>query len=58
MSTVYLLEQGIEVPLRVSFGIATFPEHATDVTSLLATADRELFSVKKKSRNAVRRYGR
>jgi diguanylate cyclase (GGDEF)-like protein len=58
ISTVYLLDQGIEVQLRVSFGIATFPEHATDVTNLLATADRELFSVKKKSKDAVGRYGR
>lgn len=58
ISTVYLLDQGIELQLRVSFGVTTFPEHATDVTSLLATADRELFSVKKKSKDAVGRYGR
>lgn len=53
MNTVYLLDQGIEVHLGVSFGIATFPEDATDLTNLLATADRELFSVKQKRKEAV-----
>jgi len=45
-STVYLLDQGIEVRLQVSFGIATFPEHASDLTSLLGRADHELFDMK------------
>jgi diguanylate cyclase (GGDEF)-like protein len=54
-STVYILDQGIEVQLEISFGIATFPDHATDLTSLLAIADRELFSVKEKSKDALGR---
>jgi diguanylate cyclase (GGDEF)-like protein len=57
-STVYILDQGIEVQLEISFGIATFPDHATDLTSLLATADRELFNVKEKSKDALGRYVR
>ena len=49
-STVYLLDQGIEVRLQVSFGIATFPEHASDLTNLLGTADRELFKMKEEGK--------
>ena len=56
MSTVYLLDQGIEVRLQVSFGIATFPEHASDVTSLLGRADRELFAMKEERKQAEGRY--
>jgi diguanylate cyclase (GGDEF)-like protein len=54
-STVYILDRGIEVQLATSFGIATFPDHATDLTGLLAIADRELFSVKEKSKDALGR---
>ena len=54
-STVYILDRGIEVQLVTSFGIATFPDHATDLTGLLAIADRELFSVKEKSKDALGR---
>ncbi len=57
-STVYTLDQGIEVQLAISFGIATFPDQANDLTSLLGTADRELFSVKEKSKDVLGRYGR
>ena len=57
-STVYTLDQGIEAQLEISFGIATFPDQANDLTSLLGIADRELFSVKVKSKDALGRYGR
>jgi diguanylate cyclase (GGDEF)-like protein len=57
-STVYILDQGIEAQLEISFGIATFPDQANDLTSLLGIADRELFSVKEKSKDALDRYGR
>jgi diguanylate cyclase (GGDEF)-like protein len=56
MSTVYLLDQGIEVRLRVSFGIATFPEDASDLTGLLGRADRELFAMKEERKQAEGRY--
>jgi len=55
-STVYLLDQGIEVRLQVSFGIATFPEDASDLTSLLGRADRELFAMKEERKQAEGRY--
>ena len=52
-NSVYLREQGLDVKLYASFGIGTFPEHAADVTGLLAVADRTLFSVKGKGKNAI-----
>ena len=55
--SVYLRDQGIEVRLQASFGIATFPDQAKDVRGLLGAADHALFAVKKNGRNAVRLYG-
>lgn len=52
-NTVYLREQGLDVKLYASFGIGTFPDHAADVTGLLAAADRILFTVKAKGKNAI-----
>jgi diguanylate cyclase (GGDEF)-like protein len=52
--TVYLSEHGHQVKLRASFGIATYPEDATNVTALLASADRAMFGVKKKGKDSVR----
>ncbi len=52
-ATTYLQEVGIALKLQASFGIATFPDHAVDMTGLLASADRALFAVKGKGKNAV-----
>jgi diguanylate cyclase (GGDEF)-like protein/PAS domain S-box-containing protein len=52
-NTLYLREQGLDVKLNASFGIGVFPDHAADVTGLLAAADRILFSVKGKGKNAI-----
>ena len=57
LKTVYLRGQGLEVRLKASFGIATFPDHADDMTGLLAAADRALFGGKEKGRDAVSFYG-
>jgi len=43
---VFLQDQGYEVFIRSSFGIATFPYHADNMTELLAKADHALFSAK------------
>ena len=51
--TFYLRELGLNVKLRASFGIGAFPDHAEDVTGLLAAADRALFAVKGKGKNAI-----
>jgi diguanylate cyclase (GGDEF)-like protein/PAS domain S-box-containing protein len=56
LETVYLREQGFAVRLKASFGIATFPDHAGDITGLLAAADKALFGVKEKGRDAVESY--
>ncbi|MFZ0132806.1 MAG: PAS domain S-box protein [Desulfobacterales bacterium] len=51
--TVYLTNQGFKVRLRASFGIATFPEDAADRTALLALADKAMFAIKKRGKNAI-----
>lgn len=52
--TVYLANHGHQVSLTASFGIATFPEDAGDVTGLLALADRAMFDVKEKGKDAIK----
>jgi diguanylate cyclase (GGDEF)-like protein/PAS domain S-box-containing protein len=56
LETVYLREQGFAVRLKASFGVATFPDHAGDMTGLLAAADKALFGVKEKGRDGVESY--
>ena len=51
--TVYLTSQGFKVRLSASFGIATFPEDAADRTALLALADKAMFAIKKRGKNAI-----
>jgi diguanylate cyclase (GGDEF)-like protein len=53
--TIYLAAAGQTVSLTMSLGVATFPEDAADVESLLAAADRALFAIKHAGRNAVGR---
>jgi diguanylate cyclase (GGDEF)-like protein len=52
--TLYLTSHGHEVKLKASFGIATFPVDAGNVTGLLALADRAMFRVKEEGKDAVR----
>jgi diguanylate cyclase (GGDEF)-like protein len=52
--TVYLSNHGHQVSLSASFGIATFPDDARDVTGLLALADRAMFDVKEKGKDAIK----
>lgn len=42
---------GFDVPLAVSIGIATFPEHADDLEGLLQAADQALYRSKGAGRN-------
>lgn len=51
--TIYLAEQGYKVHLSASFGVATFPEDAADRDALLALADKAMFAIKKRGKNAV-----
>jgi len=55
-ATSYLLDQGLGVRLTATFGIAMFPEDASDMTGLLASADTALFAGKKKGKDSIRVY--
>lgn len=54
LNTIYLptaVAQGVH--LKASFGVSTFPEDASDIEAMLATADKAMFEVKTKGKNAV-----
>jgi diguanylate cyclase (GGDEF)-like protein len=54
-NTDYLNSQGIQAKLNASVGIATFPDHASDLTGLLASADKALFEAKGSGKDTVRK---
>ena len=51
---VFLRDQGFDVSIRSSFGVATFPYHADDMTNLLATADQALFGAKNAGKDTIK----
>jgi diguanylate cyclase (GGDEF)-like protein len=51
---IFLRDQGFEISIRSSFGVATFPYHADDMTNLLATADQALFGAKGAGKDTVK----
>jgi diguanylate cyclase (GGDEF)-like protein/PAS domain S-box-containing protein len=51
---VFLRDQGFDVSIRSSFGVATFPYHADDMTNLLASADQALFGAKGAGKDTVK----
>jgi len=51
--TVYLSDRGHHVRLRASYGISTYPDDAVDMTHLLNMADKAMFNIKKKGKDAV-----
>jgi diguanylate cyclase (GGDEF)-like protein/PAS domain S-box-containing protein len=53
----YLAAQGLSVRLSASFGVASYPDDAHDLESLLALADHALFGVKHRGKNAVASAG-
>lgn len=55
-NTVFLSNQGRNVRLQASFGVATFPDHAEDAEALLAAADTALFEIKGTGKGAIGRY--
>ncbi len=48
---VQAMQIGIDIPLAVSIGTATFPDHADDLDSLLRAADQALYMSKGAGRN-------
>jgi diguanylate cyclase (GGDEF)-like protein len=55
-ASVYLQEQGKNVRLQASCGIATFPTHGDDAEALLNAADTALFEIKGTGKGAIGRY--
>lgn len=50
---VYLQDQGLNIQIKASFGVAVFPEDAADVTEILGLADRAMFHVKNSGKDSV-----
>ena len=53
---VFLRDQGLEIRIQSSFGIATFPYHADDMTNLLAAADHALFGAKGAGKDSIKSF--
>jgi GGDEF domain-containing protein len=53
LSTVYLPAVAQGLHLHASFGVATYPEDAVDITAMLAKADQAMFDIKVKGKNAI-----
>ena len=51
--TFYLATRGHKVSLQASYGVSTYPDDATDITGMLAQADRAMFEIKIKGKDAV-----
>jgi diguanylate cyclase (GGDEF)-like protein/PAS domain S-box-containing protein len=51
--TLYLQNNGINIHMSASFGIATYPDDADDREGLLALADKAMFRVKTRGKDAV-----
>lgn len=51
--TRYLASTGKTARLAASFGVATYPDDARDLESLLALGDQALFSVKRNGRDGI-----
>ncbi len=51
---VFLSDHGLDVHIESSFGIATFPKDADDMTNLLAAADQALFEAKGDGKNKIK----
>lgn len=51
--TLYLCNKGHRVAISASFGVATYPDDATDMERLLNLADAAMFRVKGEGKNCV-----
>ena len=48
-----ILEKGVPLQFTVSMGVATIVDHATNLDTLLARADKALYNAKTTGRNKV-----
>ncbi|MGH7337513.1 MAG: GGDEF domain-containing protein [Myxococcota bacterium] len=55
--THYLGSTGLTARLAASFGVATYPDDATDLETLLALGDQALFAVKDGGRDGIASAG-
>jgi diguanylate cyclase (GGDEF)-like protein len=55
--TAYLAATGRSVRLAASFGVATYPNDARDLESLLSLGDQALFAVKRGGRDGIAAAG-
>jgi diguanylate cyclase (GGDEF)-like protein len=55
--TPYILDQGIEIRLQASLGVATYPQDADNLHALIAAADQALFTVKATGKDGIGRVG-
>jgi diguanylate cyclase (GGDEF)-like protein len=53
---VYLQQQGLQVQVKASMGVAAYPRQARDAGELLAFADHALFAMKARGKDGVRTY--
>jgi two-component system cell cycle response regulator len=53
VATPFRLDPGVEVTITASFGIATYPTHATTKENLVRLADAAMFRVKSTTKNDV-----
>jgi diguanylate cyclase (GGDEF)-like protein/PAS domain S-box-containing protein len=55
--TAYLASTGEPIDLAASFGVATYPDDASDLQTLLALGDQALFAVKRTGRDGIAAAG-
>jgi diguanylate cyclase (GGDEF)-like protein len=55
-TAVYLQQQGLQVQIKASMGVAVYPGQAQDAGELLAFADQALFAMKARGKDGVRMY--
>lgn len=53
LETIYLPSVNNGIHLQASFGVATYPDDAADIKSILAKADQAMFQIKTEGKNAV-----
>jgi diguanylate cyclase (GGDEF)-like protein len=53
LETIYLPSVNNGVHLQASFGVATYPDDAADIKSILAKADQAMFRIKTEGKNSV-----